>query len=100
MKQQKYKEEAISGWANEGDTNYDAIMLANLLIRKTTGGTLPQIPYVRNKTEMEYQNYHKGSQLFLNKGRYNHKSNHTLKMRREKTEGYECELHESPAFKE
>lgn len=92
MKQQKYKEEAISGWANEGDTNYDAIMLANILIRKTTAGTLPQISYARNKTEMEHQNYHKDSQLLLNRSRYNHKSNHTLKMKREKTEGYYYQL--------
>ncbi len=75
-------------------------MLTNLLIRKTTAGTLPQIPYVRNKTELEYQNYHKGSQLFLNKCRHNHKSNHTIKIKREKTEGHEPELHENHAFKE
>lgn len=87
MKQQKYKEEAISGWANDGDTNYDAVMLANILIRKNTAATLPHIAYVRNKTEMEHQNYQKNSQL-LSRGRYHHKSNHTLKMKREKTEGY------------
>lgn len=99
MKQQKYKEEAISGWANDGDTNYDAIMLANILVRKTTAGTLPQIPYVRNKTEMEHQNPHKNSQLPLSRSRC-HKSNHTLKVKKEKTEGYEYQLHETPVFKD
>lgn len=49
MKQPKYKEESINGWANENEINYDAIALTDIIKRKTTVGVLPQISYHKNK---------------------------------------------------
>jgi hypothetical protein len=79
MKQQKYKEEMICGWANDNDINYDALALTNILKRKVTIGVLPQINNSRNKTELQL---HHIKNNLLSKGRFNHKSNHLLKSKR------------------
>ena len=94
----KYNEEVICGWANESEVNEDAIHLSNILKRKSTVQALPHLNYIHRNLQTDHKKQLTNLKA-INKDTVLRKSYNILKIKREKTEGYDEHEEPSPSFK-